>query len=74
LDETTKTKVQWHEITKNEVQRHETTKTKFPWMKPQKPKSHGMKSQQEQHKRGIICPSTLVKNNKSIQLKSELEL
>jgi hypothetical protein len=29
---------------------------------------------QEQRKRGIIRPSTLVKNNKLIQLKSELEL
>jgi hypothetical protein len=31
-------------------------------------------SKQEQRKRGIIRPLTLVKNNKSIQLKSELEL
>jgi hypothetical protein len=29
---------------------------------------------QEQRKRGIIRPLTLVKNNESIQLKSELEL
>jgi hypothetical protein len=42
------------------------------WNQP--PASFGYISKQEQRKRGIIRPSIFVKNNKSIPLKSELDL